>query len=99
LRDILAELEKPDRDSCGPLAVFEYDACVRSVEDPDEGIIVNVVATNITVFGAFVDIDPKQDGLVHASQMANYHVSDLKSIVKVFQKVKVKVLEADTARK
>ena len=87
MRDILAELEKPDRDSCGPLAIFEYDARVRSVEDPHEGIILNGVATNIHgVWGAFVDIGVKQDELVHASQMANYHVSDPKSIVKSFRK-------------
>lgn len=99
LRDILAELEKPGRDPREQLAVFEYDARIRSVDDLHEGMVLNGVVTNITAFGAFVDIGVKQDGLVHVSQMANHYVSDPKTVVKVFQKVKVKVLEVDTARK
>ena len=99
LRDILAELEKPGRDPRDPLSVFEYDARVRSVEDLHEGMILDGVVTNITAFGAFVDIGVKQDGLVHVSQLANHYVSDPKTVVKVYQKVRVKVLEVDTARK
>ncbi|GAB3639764.1 Tex family protein [Spirosoma arcticum] len=99
LRDILAELEKPGRDPRDPLSVFEYDARVRSVEDLHEGMILNGVVTNITAFGAFVDIGVKQDGLVHVSQLATHYVSDPKTVVSVNQKVKVKVLEVDTARK
>lgn len=98
LRDILAELEKPGRDPRDPLAVFEYDARVRSITDLHEGMILNGVVTNITAFGAFVDIGVKQDGLVHVSQLANHYVSDPKTVVKVGQKVKVKVLEVDTTR-
>ena len=99
LRDILAELEKPGRDPRDPLSVFAYDARIRSVEDLHEGMILNGVVTNITAFGAFVDIGVKQDGLVHVSQLANHYVSDPKAVVKVYQKVRVKVLEVDTARK
>ena len=99
LRDILAELEKPGRDPREQLSVFEYDARVRSVADLHEGMVLNGVVTNITAFGAFVDIGVKQDGLVHVSQMAHQYVSDPKTVVKVYQKVKVKVLEVDTARK
>ncbi|QHV96424.1 Tex family protein [Spirosoma endbachense] len=99
LRDIMAELEKPGRDPREPLSVFEYDTRVRSVDDLHEGMILNGVVTNITAFGAFVDIGVKQDGLVHVSQMANHYVSDPKTVVKVYQKVKVKVLEVDTTRK
>lgn len=99
LRDILAELEKPGRDPREQLSVFEYDARIRSVEDLHEGMVLNGVVTNITAFGAFVDIGVKQDGLVHVSQLANHFVSDPKTVVKVFQKVKVKVLEVDTTRK
>lgn len=99
LRDILAELEKPGRDPRDPLSVFAYDSRVRSVEDLHEGMILNGVVTNITAFGAFVDIGVKQDGLVHVSQMATYYISDPKTVVSVNQKVKVKVLEVDTARK
>ena len=99
LRDILAELEKPGRDPRDPLSTFEYDARVRSVEDLHEGMVLTGIVTNITAFGAFVDIGVKQDGLVHVSQMANQYVSDPKTVVKVSQKIKVKVLEVDTARK
>ncbi|WP_338875841.1 Tex family protein [Spirosoma sp. SC4-14] len=99
LRDILAELEKPGRDPRERLSVFEYDARIRSVEDLHEGMVLNGVVTNITAFGAFVDIGVKQDGLVHVSQLANHFVSDPKTVVKVYQKVKVKVLEVDTRRK
>lgn len=99
LNDILAELEKPGRDPRDPLAVFTYDARVRSVSDLHEGMVLNGVVTNITAFGAFVDIGVKQDGLVHVSQMADRYVSDPKTIVQVNQKISVKVLEVDTVRK
>jgi uncharacterized protein len=99
LRDILMELEKPGRDPRDPLSVFDYDARVRSVNDLHEGMVLNGVVTNITAFGAFVDIGVKQDGLVHVSQMASHYVSDPKTVVKVNQKINVKVLEVDTARK
>lgn len=99
LRDILAELEKPGRDPRDPLSTFEYDARIRSIDDLHEGMILNGMVTNITAFGAFVDIGVKQDGLVHVSQMANLYVSDPKTVVKVYQKIRVKVLEVDTARK
>ncbi|GAB4031536.1 Tex family protein [Spirosoma jeollabukense] len=99
LRDILAELAKPGRDPREQLSVFEYDARVRSVDDLHEGMILPGVVTNITAFGAFVDIGVKQDGLVHVSQMANHYVSDPKTVVKVYQKIKVKVMEVDKVRK
>ncbi|GAB4025056.1 Tex family protein [Spirosoma gilvum] len=99
LRDIISELAKPGRDPREQLSVFEYDARVRSVDDLHEGMVLPGVVTNITAFGAFVDIGVKQDGLVHVSQMANHFVSDPKTVVKVHQKVKVKVMEVDKARK
>ena len=99
LRDILTELAKPGRDPRDPLSVFEYDARVRSVDDLHEGMVLPGVVTNITAFGAFVDIGVKQDGLVHVSQMANQYVSDPKTVVKVHQKVNVKVMEVDKIRK
>ncbi|UFH53650.1 Tex family protein [Spirosoma sp. KNUC1025] len=99
LRDILTELAKPGRDPREQLSVFEYDARVRSIDDLHEGMVLAGVITNITAFGAFVDIGVKQDGLVHVSQLANHYVSDPKSVVKVFQKVKVKVMEVDKIRK
>ncbi|MCX6217797.1 Tex family protein [Spirosoma sp.] len=99
LRDILSELAKPGRDPREQLSVFDYDTRVRTVDDLHEGMILPGVVTNITAFGAFVDIGVKQDGLVHISQLANHFVSDPNTIVKVYQKVKVKVMEVDKARK
>ncbi len=99
LRDILAELEKPGRDPRAPISAFAYDSRVRSVDDLHEGMVLNGVVTNITAFGAFVDIGVKQDGLVHVSQLANHYVSDPKTVVKVHQQVSVRVLAVDKARK
>ncbi|MGA0556769.1 Tex family protein [Larkinella sp. VNQ87] len=99
LRDILAELEKPGRDPRESLTVFEYDDRVRKPEDLHEGMVLPGVVTNVTAFGAFVDIGVKQDGLVHISQLANQFVSDPRQVVSVHQKVKVKVLEVDLQRK
>ncbi|MFC5407768.1 Tex family protein [Larkinella bovis] len=99
LRDILAELEKPGRDPRESLTVFEYDDRVRKPEDLQEGMLLPGVVTNVTAFGAFVDIGVKQDGLVHISQLSNQYVSDPRQVVSVHQKVKVKVLEVDLQRK
>lgn len=99
LRDILAELDKPGRDPRGPLTGFAYDDRVRKPEDLHEGMTLNGVVTNVTAFGAFVDIGVKQDGLVHISQLANQFVSDPRQVVTVHQRVKVKVLEVDLTRK
>ncbi|GAB3282298.1 Tex family protein [Larkinella harenae] len=99
LRDILAELEKPGRDPRETLAVFEYDERVRKPEDLYEGMLLPGVVTNVTAFGAFVDIGVKQDGLVHISQLSNQFVSDPRQVVSVHQKVRVKVLEVDLQRK
>jgi uncharacterized protein len=99
LRDILAELEKPGRDPRETLAVFEYDERVRKPEDLREGMLLPGVVTNVTAFGAFVDIGVKQDGLVHISQLSNQYVSDPRQVVSVHQKVQVKVLEVDLQRK
>ena len=99
LRDILSELAKPGRDPREQLSAFTYDARVRTIDDLHEGMMLAGVVTNITAFGAFVDIGVKQDGLVHISQLANHFVSDPKMVVKVYQKVNVKVVEVDKARK
>ena len=99
LRDILAELDKPGRDPRETLSVFTYDARVQSIDDLHEGMVLEGVVTNITAFGAFVDIGVKQDGLVHVSQLANKFVSDPKTVVSLHQRVSVRVLEVDKARK
>jgi uncharacterized protein len=97
--DILKELEKPGRDPRAPIEEFQFDAAIKTIEDVKAGMVVPGVVTNITAFGAFVDIGVKQDGLVHVSQLSNKFVSDPKEVVKLNQKVMVTVTEVDVARK
>jgi uncharacterized protein len=98
LRDILKELEKPGLDPRGKAAPFEFGD-VRSMDDLSVGMILPGIVTNITKFGAFVDIGVKQDGLVHISQMANRFIKDPNEVVKLTQQVTVKVTEVDIPRK
>lgn len=99
LTDILLELEKPGRDPRSASKVLVFDPSVRKPEDLIPGMILPGIVTNITAFGAFVDVGVKQDGLVHVSQMADKFVSNPLEIVKLHQHVKVKVMEVDLARK
>ena len=99
VEDIIKELEKPGRDPRAPIEEFQFDANIKSIEDVKVGMIVPGIVTNITAFGAFVDIGVKQDGLVHVSQLSNRYVSDPKEVVKLNQKVTVTVTEVDVARK
>ncbi|MDR6805788.1 uncharacterized protein J2Y45_001903 [Dyadobacter sp. BE34] len=99
LKDILAELEKPSRDPRAEMKKFEFDASVRKPEDLKVGMILPGIVTNITAFGAFVDVGVKQDGLVHVSQMADKFVKDPNEVVKLQQHVTVKVTEVDLSRK
>ncbi len=99
INDILKELEKPGRDPRAPIEVFEFDDTIKSISDVKVGMKVPGIVTNITAFGAFVDIGVKQDGLVHVSQLANKFVSDPNEVVKLGQKVMVTVTEVDVQRK
>jgi len=99
IEDILKELEKPGRDPRAPIEEFQFDANIKSIEDVKVGMTVPGIVTNITAFGAFVDIGVKQDGLVHVSQLSNRYVSDPKEVVKLNQKVTVTVTEVDATRK
>ena len=99
LRDILAELKKPGRD---PRATFEppkFRDDVMSMEDLKEGMVLEGVVTNVTAFGAFVDVGVHQDGLVHVSKLSDRFIKDPSEVVKAGDKLKVKVLEVDLARK
>jgi uncharacterized protein len=98
LKDILSELKKPGRDPRTKIKEFKF-ADIRSLEDISEGMVVPGIVTNITNFGAFVDIGVKQDGLVHISNMSNEFVKDPNTIVKLNQHVTVKVTGVDLARK
>ncbi len=99
LKDIREELEKPGRDPREQIEVFEFDQGVYSIDDLKSGMELPGIVTNITKFGAFVDVGVKQDGLVHISQLADRFIRDPNDIVKIHQHVKVRVLEVDAARK
>ncbi len=99
LTDIMKELDKPGRDPRQLIKVFEFAPDIRSVDDLNEGMTLPGIVTNITAFGAFVDVGVKQDGLVHISQLADQFISDPNQIVKLHQHVQVRVLEVDKARK
>ncbi|MDR1227300.1 MAG: RNA-binding transcriptional accessory protein [Prevotellaceae bacterium] len=99
LNDILKELAKPGLDPRQPAKVFEFSADVHTIGDLQVGMELPGIVTNITNFGAFVDVGVKQDGLVHISQLADRYVSNPSDIVKLHQHVKVCVTEVDIGRK
>lgn len=99
LKDILAELAKPGRDPRKEIEFFEFDRSVNSIQDLRQGMKLPGIVTNITAFGAFVDVGVHQDGLVHVSQMADRYISNPAEVVTLNQKVMVTILEVDKARK
>jgi uncharacterized protein len=98
LTDIMKELEKPGRDPRQQIEEFEFDDSVQSIEDLHEGMELPGIVTNITNFGAFVDVGVHQDGLVHVSQMANRYVTDPTQVVRLHQHVRVRVIAVDLRR-
>ena len=98
LTDIMQELEKPGRDPRGAVEEFHFDEHVHSIDDLTEGMELPGIVTNITNFGAFVDVGVHQDGLVHISQMADKFVSDPAKVVHLHQHVRVRVIEVDDRR-
>ena len=98
LTDIMKELEKPGRDPREQIEAFEFDPNVQTIEDLHEGMELPGIVTNITNFGAFVDIGVHQDGLVHVSQLANKYVSDPTKVVHLHQHVRVRVIAVDLRR-
>ena len=98
LTDIMKELEKPGRDPREQIEEFEFDNSVQTIEDLHEGMELPGIVTNITNFGAFVDIGVHQDGLVHVSQLANKYVSDPTQVVRLHQHVRVRVIGVDLRR-
>ncbi|MDR2841546.1 MAG: RNA-binding transcriptional accessory protein [Paludibacter sp.] len=99
LTDIVQELEKPGLDPRADIQVFEFDPNVKKIDDLQIGMELPGIITNITNFGAFVDIGIHENGLIHISQMADKFITNPASIVSVHQYVKVQVLEVDVARK
>ena len=98
LEDIIKELDKPGLDPRTKFEVFEFDKNVSRIDDLREGMILPGIVTNITAFGAFVDVGVHQDGLVHVSQMTEKFVKDPNEVIKLHQHVKVKVTEVDVKR-
>ena len=98
LTDIMKELEKPGRDPREQIEEFEFDNSVQTIEDLHEGMELPGIVTNITNFGAFVDIGVHQDGLVHVSQLANKYVTDPTQVVRLHQHVRVRVISVDLRR-
>ena len=99
VNDIIAELEKPGRDPRKTFEVFEFNKNVRTIKDLKVGMQLFGIVTNITAFGCFVDVGVHQDGLVHISQMSDQFIKDPNKIVKLNQKVNVRVAELDIERK
>jgi len=99
LQDILEELAKPGRDPRDAFEAFSFAEGIESLEDLEAGMRLPGIVTNVTNFGAFVDVGVHQDGLVHISQLADRFVKDPNEVVKVHQKVMVTVLEVDLERK
>jgi uncharacterized protein len=99
LKDILSELAKPGRDPRDTFEAFSFTAGVEKIEDVQPGMKLAGVVTNITAFGAFIDIGVHQDGLAHISQLSDKFVKDPNEAVKVHQKVMATVLEVDIQRK
>lgn len=99
LTDIVTELEKPGRDPRKQVQVLEFDANIRQIEDLQSGMELPGIITNITNFGAFVDIGIKENGLIHISKMADRFISNPAEVVSLHQHVKVKVLEVDLQRR
>ncbi len=98
LRDIMSELEKPGRDPRETLQEFSFDASVHTIEDLRPGMTLPGIVTNLTAFGAFVDLGVKTDGLVHISQLADRFVKNVSDVVSLHQQVTVRVLDVDIAR-
>ena len=98
LTDIMKELEKPGRDPREQIEEFEFDSSVQTIDDLHEGMELPGIVTNITNFGAFVDIGVHQDGLVHVSQLADKYVSDPTQVVRLHQHVRVRVIGVDLRR-
>jgi uncharacterized protein len=97
--DIITELGKPGRDPRSEFRAVQFDDAISCIEDLKPGLVLEGVITNVTHFGAFIDLGVHQDGLIHISQLSDQYVSDPSEIVAVGDVVKVKVLEVDIPRK
>ncbi|MGM0366845.1 MAG: Tex family protein [Actinomycetota bacterium] len=99
LKDIISELAKPGRDPRDSVEDFEFEKGIASIEDLEEGMVLKGIITNITNFGAFVDIGIKNNGLIHVSELSNRFVINPQDVVSIHQKVEVKIIGIDLERK
>ena len=99
VQDVLQELEKPARDPRPEFKTVQFRDDIQQISDLSEGLILEGVVTNVTNFGAFIDIGVHQDGLVHVSELSNGFVDDPQNVVKPNQIVKVRVISVDAERK
>lgn len=99
LTDIVAELAKKGRDPRGEIGVFEFDGDIHTIEDLREGMILPGIVTNVTAFGAFIDIGIHENGLLHVSQMSDRRVTAPSDVVRVHQQLRVRVTGVDLDRK
>lgn len=99
LADIMCELDKPGRDPRSEIETFEFDDSINDIKDLRKDMVLNGKVTNITKFGAFVDIGIHENGLVHISHLSDRRVSDPSRVVHIGQHVRVKVIEVDLDRK
>ncbi len=98
LTDIMHELEKPSRDPRTQLEEFHFDESVHTVDDLQVGMVLPGIVTNISAFGAFVDLGVHKDGLIHISEMADRRIKDPQEVVKLHEHVRVRVIDIDRAR-
>jgi uncharacterized protein len=99
LTDILKELDKPSRDPRKEIEVFAFDENVKEIDDLNIGMVLPGIVTNITKFGAFVDIGVHENGLLHISQMSDKRINDPTEVVKLHQHLQVKIIDVDYQRK
>jgi uncharacterized protein len=99
VKDIIAELERPGRDPRKDFVIFSYTEGIEKIEDLSQGMVLNGTVTNLTAFGAFVDIGVHQDGLVHRSMISEKYVENPSDFLRINQKVVVRVTDIDIARK
>jgi uncharacterized protein len=97
--DIIKELKKPSRDPRKTAKVLEFDSRIRTIDDLREGMLLNGIVTNVTNFGAFVNIGIKENGLIHKSQLADVYVEDPSQFISLHEHVEVQVVEIDVPRK
>lgn len=97
--DIIKELKKPGRDPRKKAKVLEFDSRIRTMADLKEGMVLNGIVTNVTNFGAFVNIGIKENGLIHKSNLADHYVEDPTQVIALHEHVEVRVIEIDEARK